>query len=60
MPGHFTETVLALLSVVFLALYTRERLRQQDASQPARKAWLRVGIIFGVISIVLFYLHASK
>jgi cytochrome bd-type quinol oxidase subunit 2 len=59
MPGHFTEIVLALLSVIFLALYTRDRLRQQDASKPARTAWLRVGIIFGVISIVLFYLHSS-
>jgi len=59
MSGHFTEIVLALLSVIVLALYTRDRLRQQDASKPVRKAWLRVGNICGVISIVLFYLHIS-
>ena len=59
MRAHFAEIVLALLSVIFLTLYARERLRQREASKPARKAWLRVGIIFGVISGVLFYLHAG-
>jgi hypothetical protein len=46
--------VLALLSVIFLALYTRDTLRQHDESKPARKAWLRVRLIFSVMNILLF------
>ncbi len=57
MPDHFVATVFAVLSVVYLSLYARDYLRRGETSRPARKAWLRTGLIFGVVSLVLFYLH---
>jgi hypothetical protein len=56
-PEHFVPTVFALLSLVYLFLYVRDYLRQRETSNPARKAWLRIGLIFGAVSLVLFYLH---
>ena len=58
MPDYIVEIVFALLSVIYLTLYTRDYLRNRAESKPVRKAWLRVGLIFGAISIVLLYLHS--
>lgn len=57
MPEHFVPTLFAVLSLVYLFLYVRDYLRQRETSKPARKAWLRIGLIFGAVSLVLFYLH---
>lgn len=57
MPDHFVASVFALLSAVYLALYVRDYIRQRKSPGPARKAWLRTGLIFAAVSIVLFYLQ---
>jgi hypothetical protein len=58
MPEYFVPTLFALISVIYLSLYARESLRGRVGSMPARKAWLRVGLIFAVVSLVLFYVQA--
>ena len=58
MPDHLVEIIFALLSVVYLMLYARDYLKNRTESKPARKAWLRVGLIFGIVSILLFYLQS--
>jgi len=57
-PDHLVEIIFALLSVVYLMLYARDYLKNRREAKPARKAWLRVGLIFGIISILLFYLQS--
>ena len=55
MPEHFVPTLFAILSVVYLSLYARDRFRRSNTNIVARKAWLRIGLIFGAVSLVLFY-----
>ena len=56
MPENFVAIVFPGLAVVYLLLYARDYLRQGGSGGPARKAWLRVGLFFGAMSAVLFYL----
>jgi hypothetical protein len=55
MREHLVEIIFTCLSVIYLTLYARDYFARR---QPARRAWLRMGVIFGVISGVLWYLHA--
>ena len=57
MPAHLVEYIFAGLSLVYLSLYGRDYLRRKNS--PPKKAWLRAGLIFAVISAILFYLHAD-
>ncbi len=57
MPDHFVEIVFAVLSGIFLTLYVHDTICQKDGNRLPRKAWLRTGLIFAVVSMLLFYLH---
>jgi len=46
--------ILAVLSVVFLALAISRLARGGGASHPQTRTWLIIGIIFGVVSAWLF------
>jgi len=41
----------ALFSVYFAVLYIKDRLRLLGQQNPARKAWFRLAVIFGSISL---------
>ncbi|MCB1934984.1 MAG: hypothetical protein KDF59_03475 [Nitrosomonas sp.] len=47
----------ALFAVYFAGLLVRDRLRLTGQTNPARKAWLRLAIIFASISIGLVFLY---
>ena len=46
--SHYVAALFVLLSAIFLILsFTR-------AASPARKTWLRIGIIFAVVALAVF------
>jgi hypothetical protein len=45
------------LGVIFLGLATRDFARNRGKATPARKAWLRVGLIFAAVGIFLYIFH---
>ena len=47
--------ILLVVAAIFFALVLRDRLRGQ-APNPARKAWLRVALIFSAVAAVLLVL----
>jgi len=57
MPDYFVILVLAGVALVYLALYFRAYLRRAATGKQPNRAWLRVGIIFAVVSAVLTYLR---
>ncbi len=42
------------LAVVFLGLSTRDYLRAGPKMTPARRTWLRIGVIFAIVGVYLF------
>lgn len=57
MREHLVAIIFTCLSVIYLALYARDSITRRTEGRPARRAWLRLGLIFGVISGVLWYLR---
>ena len=47
--------IFAALAVLFLGLAAIDFARHGSHSTPARKAWFRIGLIFGAISIYLVF-----
>lgn len=47
--------ILAALSVVFLVLAIARMTRGGGASHPQVRIWMIVGVIFGLVSALLFY-----
>jgi len=47
--------ILAALSVVFLILGISRLGRDAGKSHPQSRAWLLIGVIFGTVSVWLFY-----
>jgi hypothetical protein len=45
--------IFGVLAVVFAALALRDRVRFGPAMTPSRKAWLRVAVIFAIVTIVI-------
>jgi hypothetical protein len=45
------------IAVIFLAVTLRDLLRSQQQMTPARATYLRIAIIFAVVSIVLHAIH---
>ena len=46
--SHYISLFFALLSAIFLVLsFTR-------GSHPAKKTWLRIGIIFAMVALMIF------
>ena len=54
----FTGTQIGLifiaLSLLFFGLSLRDYFKSKGAKTPARRAWLRVAIIFAIIGILLY------
>ncbi len=44
------------LALLFFGLAAWDYLRMKDKKTPARRAWVRIGIVFAIIGILL-YLH---
>ena len=51
--------ILAVLALVFGALALGAYRRRGTAPSPARKAWIRIALIFGAVSIVLISLACA-
>jgi hypothetical protein len=45
------------LGVVFLGLALRDSVKNRGSATPARRAWLRVGIIFAAVGVFLCAFH---
>lgn len=52
------EYIIAAFAVVFYVLAIRDWRRNPGPATPARKARLRIAIIFTIVSIALFVMHA--
>jgi hypothetical protein len=50
--------VLLAVAAIFFVLVVRDRLMGQGNANPARKAWLRVALIFSTVAIVLIVLNS--
>jgi hypothetical protein len=46
-----------VLGVIFLGLATRDSVKNRGSATPARKAWLRVGLIFSAVGVFLYVFH---
>lgn len=53
----FIPLLFALFSVFFAGLYIKDRLRLLGQHNPARKAWLRLAIIFALMSLGMGLLY---
>jgi hypothetical protein len=49
--------ILLIVAAIFFALVVRDRVFGQNTANPARKAWLRVALIFFAVAIVLMILN---
>jgi len=47
--------IFAALAAIFLVLAFVDFTRHRSPSTPARKAWFRIGLIFGAITIYLVF-----
>ncbi len=56
-PIHIGLLFLAL-SLLFLGLSLWDYIRSKGEKTPARRAWLRVGILFGITGTVLCLLNS--
>jgi hypothetical protein len=45
------------LAAVYAAVAIRDRRRTQDAASPARRGWLRIAIIFGLVGAALQFVR---
>ena len=50
--------IFGVLAAVFGALALRDRLRSGSDRNPVRRAWLRIAVIFAVVTIVIVLQHA--
>jgi hypothetical protein len=48
-----------VLAIIFLSLAARDnfRFRAKGKDTPARKAWFRIGLIFGIVALYLYGSH---
>ena len=46
------------LGVIFLGLAVRDSVKNRGRVTPARKAWLRVGLIFTAVGVFLYVFHS--
>ena len=60
LPRVFLGPAFVALGLIFLSLALRESLKHRGMATPARKAWLRVGVIFTVVGLFLsvFYSYS--
>jgi hypothetical protein len=49
--------VLIAIAVIFLSLTLRDYLTAETKLTPARKAWLRIAVIFAAVAIGLFIVN---
>lgn len=56
---QLVPAIFAVLSAVFLALAWFDHRRHDTLMNPARKAWLRVGLIFGAVAIFLLFFQSG-
>ena len=54
LTGPQVGILFMILSVLFFGLSLRDYLRAKGEKTPARKAWLRVAIIFAIVGIFLY------
>jgi len=50
----FVGPVFVVLAIVFLSLAARAYLKREGDPSVARKAWFRIGIIFGIVGLYLY------
>jgi len=55
-----TLLIFPLVAAVFLSLASIDFLKHGAKTTPARKTWLRIGLIFAVVSLYLFYLRRTE
>jgi len=55
MKTHLTVLIFSGLATVFLVLALADFTRHGPAATPARKAWLRIGLIFAAVSFYLMF-----
>jgi hypothetical protein len=48
------------LAAIFVALALRDRLKNGAELTPARKAWIRVGVIFSAVGLGLYFFHPGR
>jgi hypothetical protein len=58
MPIPAAEVILATLAAVFFVLAARDYRRHPGRPTPARKAWLRVAVLFTAVAVGLTVLRA--
>jgi succinate-acetate transporter protein len=51
----FVPLIFAVLAVLFFILVFLDLRKHGSVTTPARKGWLRVGLIFAAVSIYLFF-----
>ena len=56
MPMPSTPFILIAFAIVFFGLALRSYRRDGGKSNPARKTWVRIGIIFTAVAIALYVL----
>ena len=49
--------VLVAVAVIFVALAFRDYLASEGKLSPARKAWLRIALVFAIVGIGLFVVN---
>jgi hypothetical protein len=52
--------IFTLLAAMFLSLALIDYRKHGSATRPARKAWLRIGLIFAAVSIYLFFFQGRE
>ncbi len=57
MKGLWVALIFAALAVLFFVLAAVDFGRKGSPSTPARKTWLRIGLIFAAISIYLLFVQ---
>jgi hypothetical protein len=57
---RFIAPVFLGLAIVFLSLAELAHLRREGDPRVARKAWLRIGIIFGLAAVYLYALPSFR
>jgi hypothetical protein len=54
LTGPQVGILFLILSVLFFGLSLRDYIRSKGQQTPARKAWLRVAVIFAIVGVLLY------
>ncbi len=57
LPAVLLGPFFVALGAIFLGLAFRDSAKNRGTATPARKAWLRVGVIFTAVGLFLYVLH---